>query len=703
MRALRMWSRSLIVLALSVGARLLPAQSAQELFQQAVVAERASGKLADAIALYQRVIREAGTDRALAARALVRTGATYEMLGRTEARAAYDRVIREFGDQPRMVAQARDRLAALRLGAARPANGTASVAQEVWSGADVAAMSRPSPDGRYLAFVHFPSFDVAVRDLERDTTIRLTNTESARDYAEFPVFSADGKQIAFAWFNANREYELRTIAAAGGPGRSIPIPTRERIYPYGWTPSGDGILAMLPATDTANDLAIVKLDGTVVKLAKMDLSWDAWADISPDGRWVVFDRGDEGALRDIYIVAGDGSSERVLVRHSANDWRPMWTPDGKSIAFLSDRSGTNVLWAVDVANGVARGAPRVLKGDIGESLPIGFARNGTLFYFPHVPSMDILVTDIDIDSLRLGEKPHPITESFSGMNAMPDWSSDGKSLLFTTLRGSIGERLLVTINTETKERRELVLPFSRWGSLRWSDDARRILLSGNEGGSMVNQYFTFDLETRQVVRLTSFLPKTHARMRAVRWSADYRSILFAQRDSGNRASLHRMTPETGVDELLYAASGNSSIDSWTPSPDGRWIAISSSENAGTPDSTRGIKLLAREDGRVIRTLPAAHTCCTSLNWSPDSKYLIGIALAPGYTLQQNGRNIWRVPIDGSPPTKFDGGIQFVTAMNLSRDGKRVVFLAQDPSRVPTPAIWAIERFVPGASSQDRRR
>src|ERR1700758_1651858 len=100
-----------LMLVLAAGAAR--AQSGYDLFQQALVKERAEGQLEQAIALYQRVVREYATDRPLAAKALVQLGQAYEKLGRDEAGQAYQRVLRDYAEQRDQVTAARARLAAL--------------------------------------------------------------------------------------------------------------------------------------------------------------------------------------------------------------------------------------------------------------------------------------------------------------------------------------------------------------------------------------------------------------------------------------------------------------------------------------------------------------------------------------------------------------------------------------------------------------
>ena len=98
--------------------------SGHAVFEQALAKERVDGNLPEAIRLYERVVTEFASDRALAAQALVQVGRCYEKLGRDEAVRAYERLVREFADQEDAVEQARLRLAILK----RPAPGATAAA-----------------------------------------------------------------------------------------------------------------------------------------------------------------------------------------------------------------------------------------------------------------------------------------------------------------------------------------------------------------------------------------------------------------------------------------------------------------------------------------------------------------------------------------------------------------------------------------------
>jgi Tol biopolymer transport system component len=67
-------------------------------------------------------------------------------------------------------------------------------------------------------------------------------------------------------------------------------------------------------------------------------------DVSPDGRWLVFD-----LLAQIYRLPVEGGEAQCLTQDSgvALNFHPRFSPDGKSIAFVSDRKGQNNLWIMD--------------------------------------------------------------------------------------------------------------------------------------------------------------------------------------------------------------------------------------------------------------------------------------------------------------------------------------------------------------------
>ena len=107
------------------------------------------------------------------------------------------------------------------------------------------------------------------------------------------------------------------------------------------------VLAISPAAaqDTTStwDVTLARGDTREIDFTTEEGTWMS-VDISPDGRWIVFD-----LLAHIYRVPAGGGTAEVLTQESgvALNYHPQFSPDGRSIAFISDRGGQNNLWVMD--------------------------------------------------------------------------------------------------------------------------------------------------------------------------------------------------------------------------------------------------------------------------------------------------------------------------------------------------------------------
>src|SRR5579859_5210908 len=81
----------------------------------------------------------------------------------------------------------------------------------------------------------------------------------------------------------------------------------------------------------------------VVDFTATEGTWMS-VDLSPDGKWIVFD-----LLAHIYRMPVAGGDAECLTQESgiALNMQPRYSPDGRSIAFVSDRKGQNNLWVMD--------------------------------------------------------------------------------------------------------------------------------------------------------------------------------------------------------------------------------------------------------------------------------------------------------------------------------------------------------------------
>src|SRR6267378_2568260 len=125
--------------------------------------------------------------------------------------------------------------------------------------------------------------------------------------------------------------------------------------------SGESMLALLvaatlavqqpppppPQDTTKRDTTKVKLDSLPLKTARtvsFETSEGTWIslDVSPDGKTIVFE-----LLGDLYTMPIAGGAATRITSGPGFDSQPRWSPDGKRIVFLSDRSGAENVWLCD--------------------------------------------------------------------------------------------------------------------------------------------------------------------------------------------------------------------------------------------------------------------------------------------------------------------------------------------------------------------
>ncbi|WGL15383.1 amidohydrolase family protein [Microbulbifer bruguierae] len=113
---------------------------------------------------------------------------------------------------------------------------------------------------------------------------------------------------------------------------------------------GAGLALALPLSAAAEEVSKkadkwdVNQPPYELKSVPLDTRETTWSnlDISPDGATIIFDM-----LGDIYEIPVDGGEARALTSEIAWNTQPRFSPDGKSIVFVSDRDGADNIWVMD--------------------------------------------------------------------------------------------------------------------------------------------------------------------------------------------------------------------------------------------------------------------------------------------------------------------------------------------------------------------
>lgn len=662
-------------------------RKADVFFQAGMAKETVQGDLNGAIAQYELAVKEAGADRALGARALLRIAECYEKLGEAQARKVYERLVRDFSDQGEAAETARTRLA--QGGATAQPNGL--VARQLWTGTkSVLSQAAISADGRTVATFDTASNDVAIRDLTtgRTTTIQLMPADSV-SYPEWPVLSPDMKRLVYAWSGPEIDWKYQVRMIGMDRGAKPEILGGARTFPYcwvwEWSPDGKSILISTMGDARTTQIAWVSLvDGAVRTLKSLDWRSAGKLDLSPDGKFIAYDALiEQGAPdREIRVIAADGSSESVVVRGPGINQSAVWTRDGSRLLFTSNRSGTFGLWSQPVRNGKAAGGATLVKGDVGGIGLIGFTSGGSLMYSQAVATRDVFAVDLDEGDGRVRGNPARLVDTFVGANLNPAWSPDGKSIGYMSIRSGSAAgggyvASLVIRSLETGQERVINKPF-RYGSKPiWFPDGQNILeFARNDQGSAV--LYKVALKTGEVSQLVN--TGTSA-PQALALSRDGR---LAYVGAGPGAGLTIFDLATGQRTELQDSAAVKGI---ATSRDGRLIAFVS--HRFTAASSRAWLRVANVDGSGVRTVLTTERLEDfpwSVEFSPDGRQIY-------FTRGRDGLNrLSRVDVAGGSPIDMGLSLQVqgLGSIDLSTDGRRLAYGAGGSPRIE---MWALENLA----------
>jgi len=678
-----LWKITVVAL---VALSALAEESVRQLYERARLLQERNRNLDEAIRIYGRIVERAKDDRALAARAQLELGILYLRLGREEqAREAFRKVIVEFPDQPAVVREARGRLGV--NGSLRPSMSV----RQVWAAPDTDNSGGPSPDGRYISFTNWDTGDLSIRDLvtgeKRHVTHKASGlNQSLNGQVRSSVFAPDSKHIAYWWIDQPPLSQIRVVGVDGSTPRILRrFDNAGLIQLTDWSPDGKYILAsILYESWPAQIILISTADGSTRILKQTDV-WPGRMSFSLDGRFIVHDgAGSPGS--DVYVLSMRTGLDMPVVRHPANDFAIGWSPDGQQILFGSDRTGPLSLWALGVKDGEAHGEPRLVREDAGNVEPLGVTRAGAFYYWVNTGVLDLYSAVIDPETATVIEQPKPIPHRFLGSNRFPDWSPDGKSLLYASNRSG-SEPVIVIRSMETGKERELKTdPPLEFKIPRWNAAGDAILVSGALSGK--KGIYRID-PTSGAVTLAVAMP-TDKQLFVPAWSRDG-STLFGRFNDFN--GIHRMDIATRVIQTLFNPSdppgpyhpGDTGPSDPLLSPDGRVLLFQQRDRPRSDNL-----LLMPAEGGTPRVLvsgkwPGHWFPNGAYAWSVDSRHVIFV--------QRDGEPseisaIGVITTSGSELRRTGIRMDGIRQLRLHPDGKRIVFMAGARGG----EVWVIENL-----------
>ena len=225
-----------------------------------------------------------------------------------------------------------------------------------------------SPDGKKLAFAgqQGTRFELRIRSLEDGQETLLGTGQSYNPFFLLtPRWSVDGARLAYRRYQEGQKTDasvpyvgayLIVLADARGSGeQTLAAPSSGFSSPSDWSPDGRWILASAPATDSPRSalwlypLSAAPHAETERRLLVSNRDYDIWQGrFSPDGRWVAFmaPPAPTGGTAPLFVIPAGGGEWRPVVQDSYWNDKLRWSPDGRTLYFVSNRTGFFNVWGI---------------------------------------------------------------------------------------------------------------------------------------------------------------------------------------------------------------------------------------------------------------------------------------------------------------------------------------------------------------------
>jgi TolB protein len=194
--------------------------------------------------------------------------------------------------------------------------------------------------------------------------------------------------------------------------------------------------------------------------------------VDPTGQWIIFASTRHRPNPDIYLQRIDGTAVQQVTHDPASDRMPVFSPDGRHVAFASNRSGNWDIYLTDLDGS----QPVQLTNDPTDEIHPSFSPDGSKIvycsYGRQSGQWEMVVIDVE----------NPAKRRFIGFGLFPEWSPGGDKILFQRARQRGTRWFSVwTIDYQDGEgvRPTEIAASANAGAItpRWSPDGRHIVFS----------------------------------------------------------------------------------------------------------------------------------------------------------------------------------------------------------------------------------
>jgi TolB protein len=193
-------------------------------------------------------------------------------------------------------------------------------------------------------------------------------------------WSPDGRWLAFTMLRGggSGRWGLYVMRADGTQVRRLTRDEGLDTFYTAWSPDGRLIaFSARRGPDEKPDIYVVNADGTSLRQLTTDPEGDSTPAFSPDGRAIAFVSDREGRHQ-IYVMSADGSKQARLTHEEAALYNPQWSPDGRLIVYYAEKGDRkDQVWVMN-ADG---SNPTLLTGGVGHNIFPAFSADGRSIIF----------------------------------------------------------------------------------------------------------------------------------------------------------------------------------------------------------------------------------------------------------------------------------------------------------------------------------
>ena len=392
--------------------------------------------------------------------------------------------------------------------------------------------------------------------------------------------------------------------------------------------------------------------------------------VSPDEKTIVFtlrktDLEANKGRTDLWLIEADGSNLRQLTTNPEADYNPVWSPDNKTIFFISTRSGSAQVWK--------------LRTDGGEAQQVT------------TEPLDVANLIISKDGRYLGftMEVFPDSNSPAATKERLDKIAEQKST------GKIYESIFVR----------------HWDT--WSDGRRsHLFMMPSAGGKTVDVMPGVDADTPS---------KPFGGTEEITFTPDSKSVIFTARDAGKQEAWSTnfdlfLSPVDGSSAPKNLTEANKAWDS-TPvfSPDGKTLAYLAMKRPGYESDRFRIVLRSWPDGNSRTLTENWDRNPFSLSFSDDGQSIYATAMNFGqeslFTVNVNSGQVQTLVEDGTISSPASSGGRIIYAMNnmssptelysVDKDGKDIKQITHiNTGKIAAASMGEYEQFTfPGWNNE----